>query len=89
MLRPAARVVFLLLMLMAPFALSAQNAQPIQQPPMNWVPQGFEVLGQRAAFHTDFTFDRSMLQLAGYFVGDADQEARNAIAKLNGISVHS
>jgi hypothetical protein len=46
-------------------------------------------LGQRAAFHTDFTFDRSMLQLAGYFVGDGDQDARNAIAKLDGISVHS
>lgn len=83
------RVAVLLLMLTAPLALSAQNAQPTQQPPMNWVPQGFEVLGQRAAFHTDFTFDRSMLQLAGYFVGDADPEARNAIAKLNGISVHS
>jgi Domain of unknown function (DUF4252) len=86
MLRPAARVAVLLLMLTAPYALFAQGAQ---QPPMNWVPQGFEALGQRAAFHTDFTFDRSMLQLAGYFVGDADQEARNAIAKLNGISVHS
>jgi Domain of unknown function (DUF4252) len=83
MLRPPARFAVLLLLLMAPLALSAQ------QPSMNWVPQGFEVLGQRAAFHTDFTFDRSMLQLAGYFVGDADQEARNAIAKLNGISVHS
>jgi Domain of unknown function (DUF4252) len=80
--RPPARIAVLLLTLMAPFALA-------QQPPMNWVPQGFEVLGQRAAFHTDFTFDRSMLQLAGYFVGDADQEARNAIAKLNSISVHS
>src|SRR5271156_6022758 len=89
MLRPVARVAVLLLMLTAPLALCAQNAQPAQQPPMNWVPQGFEVLGQRAAFHTDFTFDRSMLQLAGYFVGDADQETRNAIAKLNGISVHS
>ena len=89
MLRPPARVAVLLLMLMAPLALSAQNAHPAQQPPMNWVPQGFEVLGQRAAFHTDFTFDRSMLQLAGYFIGDADQEARNAIAKLNSISVHS
>lgn len=89
MLRPPARVAVLLLMLTAPLALFAQNAQPVQQPPMNWVPQGFEVLGQRAAFHTDFTFDRSMLQLAGYFVGDADPEARNAIAKLNGISVHS
>ena len=49
MLRPPARVAVLLLMLMAPFALSAQNVQPVQQPPMNWVPQGFEVLGQRAA----------------------------------------
>ena len=47
------------------------------------------MLGQRAAFHTDFTFDRSMLQVASYFIGDADPEARNAIAKLNGISVHS
>ncbi len=56
---------------------------------MSWIPQGFEVLGQRAAFHTDFTFDRSMLQVASYFIGDNDQDARNAIAKLNGISVHS
>ena len=62
---------------------------PHQQQPLSWIPQGFEALGQRAAFHTDFTFDRSMLQLAGYFIGDADQQARNAIAKLNGISVHS
>jgi hypothetical protein len=72
---------------LAVYGQSAQAA-PTQQP-LNWVPQGFEVLGQRAAFHTDFTFDRSMLQVAGYFIGDSDQEARNAIAKLNGISVHS
>src|SRR6201996_6058593 len=83
MLRAPARVAVLLLMWIAPFALSAQ------QPSTNWVPQGFEALGQRAAFHTDFTFDRSMLQLAGYFVGDADPNTRAAIAKLNGISVHS
>ena len=89
MLRRPACLAVLLVMLAAPLALFAQNAQPAQQPPMNWVPQGFEVLGQRAAFHTDFTFDRSMLQLAGYFVGDADQETRNAIAKLNSITVHS
>ena len=90
MLRPPARVAVLLLLLMSPLALIGQNAPAAQQqPPLNWVPQGFEVLGQRAAFHTDFTFDRSMLQLAGYFIGDADQDARNAIAKLNGISVHS
>jgi hypothetical protein len=89
MLRAPVRVVVLSLLLMAPLALFGQNAPSVQRPPLNWVPQGFEVLGQRAAFHTDFTFDRSMLQLAGYFIGDADQDTRNAIAKLNGISVHS
>src|SRR3984957_1672276 len=88
--RPRATVAVLLLLLLAPFAALGKDVPPpIQQQPLSWVPQGFEVLGQRAAFHTDFTFDRSMLQLAGYFVGDADQEARNAIAKLNSISVHS
>jgi hypothetical protein len=84
-------VALITLLLAPPLAVFGQSAQtaPPQQQPMGWIPQGFEVLGQRAAFHTDFTFDRSMLQLAGYFIGDADQEARNAIAKLNGISVHS
>jgi Domain of unknown function (DUF4252) len=62
---------------------------PPPQRSLSWIPQGFEVLGQRAAFHTDFTFDRSMLQLAGYFVGDSDEGVRTAIAKLDGISVHS
>jgi hypothetical protein len=86
MLRPPAFLVVLLLLLTAPFAALAADQQ---QPPLNWVPQGFEALGHRAAFHTDFTFDRSMLQVAGYFLGDSDQDVRNAIAKLNGISVHS
>jgi hypothetical protein len=88
---PRAMLAVLLLVFAAPLAVFGQSAQtaPNQQPPLNWVPQGFEALGQRAAFHTDFTFDRSMLQLAGYFIGDTDQQARNAIAKLNGISVHS
>jgi hypothetical protein len=78
------------LLLPGPLAVFGQSTQtgPPQQP-LSWIPQGFEALGQRAAFHTDFTFDRSMLQLAGYFVGDADPQTRNAIAKLNGISVHS
>ena len=86
---PSALLAVFLLLLTAPFAALGKDAPPVQQQPLNWVPQGFEVLGQRAAFHTDFTFDRSMLQVASYFIGDNDQEARNAIAKLNGISVHS
>ncbi len=88
MFRPPAQLVLLALVLAAPLALLGQPA-PSQPPSTNFIPQGFEVLGQRAAFHTDFTFDRTMLQAAGYFIGDADQNTRNAIAKLNSISVHS
>ena len=79
MFRPRATLALLALLIAGPLAVSAQAA-PNQQQPLSWIPQGFEVLGQRAAFHTDFTFDRSMLQVAGYFIGDTDQEARNAIA---------
>jgi Domain of unknown function (DUF4252) len=91
MFRQRASLALLGILLAAPLAVFGESPRPVpeQLPSLNWVPQGFEVLGQRAAFHTDFTFDRSMLQLAGYFVGDADQQTRNAIAKLNGISVHS
>jgi hypothetical protein len=75
MLRPPVLRAVLVLLLAAPLAAFGQNAQPAQ--PLNWVPKGFEVLGQRAAFHTDFTFDRSMLQVASYFIGDADPGARD------------
>ena len=81
MFRPRVKLALLALVLTAPMALLGQST--------NFIPQGFEALGQRAAFHTDFTFDRAMLQVAGYFVGDGDQETRNAIAKLNSITVHS
>jgi hypothetical protein len=90
MLRPPALRTILLLLLALPFSfVNVAHAAADQQLPANWVPQGFEALGQRAAFHTDFTFDRAMLQVAGYFIGDGDQGTRNAIAKLNSISVHS
>jgi hypothetical protein len=93
--RPRATFALLALLLATPLAgigqSAGQNAQTArdQQQPLSWVPQGFEVMGRQAAFHTDFTFDRSMVQMAGYFIGDADRETREAIAKLNGISVHS
>jgi hypothetical protein len=64
-----------------PFALAQQ--------PLDWVPRGIEDLGHTAAFHTDFTFDRTMLQMAsGVFYG-GEQDVAHAVAKLNGISVHS
>jgi len=56
-------------------------------PDDTWIPQGMEALGRHASFHTDFTFDKSMLEMANNFVGDDD--TRRVIAKLRGISVHS
>ncbi len=56
-------------------------------PDDTWIPQGMEALGRHASFHTDFTFDKSMLDMANNFVGDDD--TRRVIAKLRGISVHS
>jgi|SRR5579859_2430914 len=56
---------------------------------LGWVPQGMDVLGRTAAFHTDFTFDRTMLQLAsGMWDGPMDPQAVSAINRLDGISVH-
>lgn len=58
--------------------------------PLGWVPQGMEALGRTAAFHTDFTFDRSMLQLAsGLWEGPGDPAFSDAVNRLDGISIHS
>jgi hypothetical protein len=71
-----------------------QQSAPAYPPPannsLNWVPQGMEILGRTAAFHTDFTFDRSMLQLAsGIWEGPGDPGLADAVSRLDGISVHS
>jgi Domain of unknown function (DUF4252) len=68
-------------------AVPAAVAAPQPYPDDTWIPQGMEVLARHATFHTDFTFDKSMLDMANNFVGD--EETRQAIAKLRGISVHS
>lgn len=56
---------------------------------MDWVPRGIEELSRTAAFHTDFTFDRTMLQVAGGMMYGGEADVQHAIARLNGISVHS
>jgi hypothetical protein len=81
------------LLSVTPFVAKAQQAgtAPVAAsqayPDDTWIPQGMEALARRATFHTDFTFDKSMLDMANNFVGD--EETRQAIAKLRGISVHS
>jgi hypothetical protein len=68
-------------------------AQPPMQPDQqsyspDWMPQGMSALAQEASWHTDFTFDRSMLALAGNLYG-LDAPTRQSLARLNGITVHS
>jgi hypothetical protein len=69
---------------------SAPAYPPSVSSSLNWVPQGMETLAHTAAFHTDFTFDRSMLQLAsGLWEGPGDPGLADAVSRLDGISVHS
>jgi hypothetical protein len=66
-------------------------AYPAPQPSwLSWVPQDMEVLARTAAFHTDFTFDRTMLQMVNnMWEGPGDPRLEAAINRLDGISVHS
>jgi len=73
----------LLLPLLAPHRSFAAD-----QPPTEWLPAGIEQLGKTAEFHTDFTFDKTMLQMASGLVDGGDPDTRKAIAKLNRITVH-
>jgi hypothetical protein len=70
-----------------------QQSRPAYPPPDNylgWIPQGMGALARTAAFHTDFTFDRAMLQLAsGIWEGPGDPAVADAMSRLDGISVHS
>lgn len=53
----------------------------------DWIPRGMEALTQHASFHTEFTFDKTLLDMANNFVDD--EETKRVVAKLRGISVHS
>ena len=64
-----------------------QAVPPPQYDALTLVPLGLTTLNQQASWHTDFTFDRSMLALAGS-LGGVDDQTRQTIARLNGIAVH-
>jgi len=82
--KPLQRCLIALALLLPSVALASDA--PASQP--DWIPAGVEQLGKTAAFHTDFTFDRSMLQMASGLIDGGDADTRNAIAKLNGVTVH-
>jgi len=64
------------------------NQSPNQYPNQggDWGESPMEALGDHASFHTDFTFDKSMLNA---FSQTVPEQERPIVAKLRSVTVHS
>jgi hypothetical protein len=69
-----------------PVRTAIPDADPV---PLNWVPAALTQLSLAAPIKSDFTLDRTMLGLAAGLVPDSDAPTRQAINKLDGVSVHT
>jgi len=79
-------------------AFSQDASQPASDPPANavsspvpleWTPPALDQLTAQAAVKSSFTLDRNLLNVAAGMVPDADAADRQAIRKLDGVSVHT
>ena len=69
---------------------SARAANPDADPvPLEWVPPALTQLSLSAPVKSNFTLDRTMLGIAAGLVPDSDGPTRQAINKLDGVSVHT
>src|SRR5580658_2413007 len=67
----------------------AATANPDPNPvPLEWVPPALTALSAQAPIKSNFTLDRNMLAAAASLMADSDADARQAINKLDGVSVH-
>lgn len=57
--------------------------------PLEWVPPALAQLSAQAAVKSNFTLDKTLLGVAAGMVPDSDAPARQAINKLDGVSVHT
>lgn len=55
---------------------------------LDWTPPALAQLSTLAAVKNSFTLDRSMLNAAASVMPDADEPTRQAINRLDGVSVH-
>jgi hypothetical protein len=55
---------------------------------LEWVPPALLQLSTRAVANESFTLDRTMLAAAAGLLPDTDADVKQAVAKLNGVSVH-
>jgi hypothetical protein len=78
-------------------ALGASTARPQDttrsQAPENpvvldWTPPALAQLSARAAMKSSFTLDRNMLAMAAGLTPSTDADTRQAMAKIDGVSVH-
>jgi hypothetical protein len=61
------------------------DASPV---PLDWVPPALSQLSASAPIKENFTLDRTLLGVAAGIVPDSDAPVRQAINKLDGVSVH-
>jgi hypothetical protein len=72
----------------APYSAPAP-AVPAQGPVvLDWTPPALAQLSAQAAMKNSFTLDRNMLSAAASMMPDTDEPTRQAINRLDGISVH-
>jgi hypothetical protein len=55
---------------------------------LDWTPPALQYLSAHASMKESFTLDRTMLAAAAGSLPDADEDARQAINRLDGVSVH-
>src|SRR6185312_7579934 len=55
---------------------------------LEWTPPALEYLSAHASMKESFTLDRSMLAAAAGVLPDSDADVRQAINRLDGVSVH-
>jgi hypothetical protein len=69
-----------------PVRTANPDADPV---PLEWVPPALAQLSSEAPVKSNFTLDRTMLGVAAGLVPDSDAPTRQAINKLDGVSVHT
>ncbi|MGA7245954.1 MAG: DUF4252 domain-containing protein [Terracidiphilus sp.] len=69
-----------------PPASANRDADPV---PLEWVPPALTQLSTEAPVKSNFTLDRTLLGVAAGLIPDSDAPTRQAINKLDGVSVHT
>lgn len=69
-------------------ALATNTAAVLSPVPLEWTPPALERLSALATVKENFTLDRNLLAVAAGLVPDSEQEDRQVIRKLDGVSVH-